>query len=306
MDCNVHPSKLFSNYELSNKSCNIVAFGVRFLYNSVTATAENGLNRKSGKGRVRVVYDLQKASMWKRISAFLFDLILLGIAAVLFAWGISALVGYNGWQNRLDACYERIGQQCGVDLRMTAAEYEALDEAGKAALEEAYAALSADAEAVRAYGMIMRLTLLMVTFGLLLAYLGLEFFVPLKLGNGITLGKRIFGLGLMRTDGVKISAVSLFTRTVLGKFAIETMIPVIIVMMIFWGSIGIVGPIVLFAILAVEAAVMISTRTNSMIHDLLADTVVIDFPSQMIFDTREDMIHYKEKLHAEMASKEEY
>ena len=32
-----------------------------------------------------MIFDLQKASMWKRISAFLFDFILFGIVAVLFA-----------------------------------------------------------------------------------------------------------------------------------------------------------------------------------------------------------------------------
>ena len=224
--------------------------------------------------------------MWKRISAFLFDFILLGIASVLFAWGLSAVIGYDGWQKRLDACYLRVGEQYGVNLRLPA--------------------LLADGEAVRVYNMIMQLSILMISFGLLLGFLGLEFFVPLKLGNGITLGKRIFGLGVMRTDGVRINAVSLFIRTVLGKFAIETMIPVIILMMIVWGTIGIVGPIVLFAILALEAAVMIGTHTNSMIHDLLANTVVVDYASQMIFDTREDMIHYKEKIHAEMVSRQEY
>ena len=244
--------------------------------------------------------------MWKRISAFLFDFILLGIASVLFAWGLSAVVGYDGWQKRLDACYLRVGEQYGVNLRLPSAEYAALDETGKAAMDQAYAALSADGEAVRVYNMIMQLSILMISFGLLLGFLGLEFFVPLKLGNGITLGKHIFGLGVMRTDGVRINAVSLFIRTVLGKFAIETMIPVIILMMIVWGTIGIVGPIVLFAILALEAAVMIGTQTNSMIHDLLANTVVIDYASQMIFDTREDMIHYKEKIHAEMVSRQEY
>ena len=84
------------------------------------------------------------------------------------------------------------------------------------------------------------------------------------------------------------------------------MIPVIILMMVFWGTIGVMGPIVLFAILAVEAAVMVGTKTNAMIHDLLAATVVVDYASQMIFDTREDLIRYKEKIHAEMAAKQEY
>ena len=253
-----------------------------------------------------MIYDLQKASMWKRISAFLFDLILLSIVSVLFAWVLSQVLGYDGYQQRLDDAYTRVGEEYGIDLRMPLAEYNALDEAGRSTLNAAYDALSADADATRTYSMLIQLTILISSIAILLGYLVMEFAVPLKLGNGRTLGKKAFGLAVMYADGVRLRAVGLFTRTVLGKYAVETMIPVIILMMVFWGTIGVIGPIVLFAILAVEAAVMVGTKTNAMIHDLLATTVVVDYASQMIFETREDMIRYKEKIHAEMAAKQEY
>lgn len=253
-----------------------------------------------------MIYDLQKASMWKRISAFLFDLILLSIVSVLFAWVLSQVLGYDGYQQRLDEAYTRVGEEYGIDLRMPLAEYNALDDAGKATLNAAYDALSADAEANRTYSMLIQLTILISSIAILLGYLTMEFAVPLKLGDGRTLGKKVFGLAVMQNDGVRLRAVGLFIRTVLGKYAVETMIPVIILMMVFWGTIGVMGPIVLFAILAVEAAVMVGTKTNAMIHDLLAATVVVDYASQMIFDTREDLMRYKEKIHAEMAAKQEY
>ena len=253
-----------------------------------------------------MIYDLQKASMWKRISAFLFDLILLSIVSVLFAWVLSQVLGYDGYQQRLDEAYTRVGEEYGIDLRMPLAEYNALDDAGRATLNAAYDALSADAEANRTYSMLIQLTILISSIAILLGYLTMEFAVPLKLGDGRTLGKKVFGLAVMQNDGVRLRAVGLFIRTVLGKYAVETMIPVIILMMVFWGTIGVMGPIVLFAILAVEAAVMVGTKTNAMIHDLLAATVVVDYASQMIFDTREDLIRYKETIHAEMAAKQEY
>ena len=244
--------------------------------------------------------------MWKRVSAFLFDLILLSIVSVLFAWVLSQVLGYDGYQQRLDEAYTRVGEEYGIDLRMPLAEYNALDDAGRATLNAAYDALSADAEANRTYSMLIQLTILISSIAILLGYLTMEFAVPLKLGDGRTLGKKVFGLAVMQNDGVRLRAVGLFIRTVLGKYAVETMIPVIILMMVFWGTIGVMGPIVLFAILAVEAAVMVGTKTNAMIHDLLAATVVVDYASQMIFDTREDLIRYKEKIHAEMAAKQEY
>ena len=253
-----------------------------------------------------MIYDLQKASLWKRISAFLFDFILLGIASVLFAWLLSMALGYNGAQQRLEDQYTRFSQQYGSDLKMSLDEYQALDEEDLARMDEAYAAMGADDQAMKAYSMVMWLSILIISFGILLGCLSLEFFVPLKMGNGMTLGKRIFGLAVMHTEGIRLGTVALFVRTVLGKFAIEIMIPVILMLMVFWGSIGVMGPIILFLILAVQAAVMLTTRTNALIHDLLAGTVVVDFASQMIFDTREDMIRYKEQLAAEKAQQEQY
>ena len=248
--------------------------------------------------------DLQKASLWKRISAFLFDMILLGIAAVLFAWALSAVCGYDGWQKTLDDAYTRYGEAYGVDFRVDLAGFDALEEAQKRRLEEAYQALAADPDAVRAYDMVMQLTVTITSLGILLAFAALEFAVPLFLGDGRTLGKRIFSLGVMRREHIRIRGPSLFVRVFLGKYAIETMIPVLVGMMIYWGSIGVVGPVVLLLIAVTEAAVMIGTPGNAMIHDLLADTVVIDHPSQRIFDTREDRIAWIEKKHAEWAAEQ--
>ena len=252
------------------------------------------------------MYDLQRASMWKRISAFLFDAILLAIVAVLFAWGLSFALGYNGYNETLDARYQHYEQEYGVDFGLSLAEYEGLTEEEHEYLLSAHEALSRDDEAVYAYNMLVNLTLIITTFGILLGFISLEFIVPLLFGNGQTLGKKVFGLALMRTDGVKINAVSLFIRTVLGKFAIETMIPVLIVIMIYFGSIGIVGTLVLGLILLLEVVLTFATYRKSMIHDLLANTVAVDMASQMIFDTYEDLIAYKQKMHAEKAARQAY
>lgn len=253
-----------------------------------------------------MIYDLQKASMWKRISSFLFDGIMLGILAVLFAWLLSTALRFDRYADDLTAAYARYEEEFGVSFTLTSEEYSALSEEDTQRLNDAYAALNADAQAVRAYNMSVQLTLIITSISLLLAFLTFEYVIPLKLGNGQTLGKKIFSLGVMRTEGVRINGVSLFIRAVLGKFTIETMIPALIIIMIYWGTIGIVGPIVLFMIAAVQLVLMITTRTNSPIHDLLADTVVIDLPSQMIFDTRENLIAYKERVHAEMAARQSY
>ena len=250
--------------------------------------------------------ELQKASMWKRISAFLFDVIMLGIVAVLLGWGLSALLNYDSYSRIVTDSYTRYSEEYGVDLRLTQSEYEALSEEEARKVDAGFAALNADGAALRANQMMLQLSVMIISLGFFFAYLIMEFFIPLKLGTGQTLGKKIFGIGLMKTDGVKVTAVTLFIRAILGKYTFETMIPALIILMIYWGTIGVVGPAVIFLILIVEAVVMISTRTNSLIHDLLAGTVVIDAASQRIFDSPEARAAYKAKIAAELAERQEY
>ena len=170
----------------------------------------------------------------------------------------------------------------------------------------AYEALAADPEAGYAYTMLLNLTLVITTGGIFFATLIWDFVIPLCFGNGQTLGKKIFGIGLMRQDGVRVTGKEMFARAILGKYTIETMVPVLIILMIVSGSIGIVGPIVIGLILLLNVITMIATRTNSPIHDLLASTVTVDIGSQMIFDSRADLIAYKEKVHAEKVRNSTY
>ena len=126
------------------------------------------------------------------------------------------------------------------------------------------------------------------------------------LKNGQTLGKKIFGIALVRVDGVKITPFALFVRTVLGKYTIETMIPVLMAMMIFIGVIGILAPAIVLGLLIVQIALIITSKTNSALHDHMAATVAVDLNSQMIFATAEDLMEYKKKIHAEQVKKQSY
>jgi uncharacterized RDD family membrane protein YckC len=110
----------------------------------------------------------------------------------------------------------------------------------------------------------------------------------------------------MRTDGIKVNGPLMFIRTILGKFTIETMIPVLILIMISFNSIGIVGILILGLILLLQVVLLIATHTNSMIHDVLAKTVVVDMASQMIFETEQALIDYKKKVHEEQVSRQTY
>ena len=253
-----------------------------------------------------MIYDLQKAMIWKRASAYLFDFIILGIVVVGIAFSLSGLLGYDGYSETFNERYAFYEQEYGTDFDLSQDEYTALTPEAQKTYADAYEALTRDEQALKAYSMMVNLTMLISSVSILLGYLLLEFAVPLLLHNGQTLGKKIFGVGVMRTDGVRISTVQLFIRTVLGKYTIETMLPVLLGMMIFFGMIGRLGTMVIFVLLLVQVILLFGNRYNAVIHDLLAGTVGVDISSQMIFDSQEDMIEYKKRISAEQAARQEY
>ena len=249
---------------------------------------------------------LQRAGMWKRISAFLFDAILLGILAVLFAFLFSSILGYDRYVDTLNRAYETYGEKYGVDFQTSLSQYDSMTEEEKQQLEEAYRAVGQDEEAAYAYQMTIRLTILMVSLGILLACLIWEVLIPALLKDGQTLGKKIFSLGVMRSDGVRLGGVQLFVRSILGKYTVEIMIPVLVAMMLYFGSTGLPGTLMILGLALVNGCLFLFTYAHTPIHDLLAGTVVVDLPSQRIFPTREDMIAFKERMAAEKAAEKTF
>lgn len=247
------------------------------------------------------MYDFQKASMWKRISAALCDFILICIVAVGFAFLLSAVLGYDGYKDSFDKLKDSYEEKYDIDLEKS---YSSLTEEERVKYDEADKEFAQDADANYLYSMIMNLTFIIVIFGILLGYVLLEFVIPLIFKNGQTVGKKIFGIAVMREDGVRISPMLLFVRTILGKYTVETMLPVFIIVMIFLGAMGIVGVVVLAAILITQIVLLIVTKARTPLHDVLSHTVTVDYASQLIFDSVEDMIAYKKKIHAEQVESE--
>ena len=71
-----------------------------------------------------MIYDLQKASLLKRFSAFLLDFILICIVAVGFAALISRIAKFDVKYQQFDAYMVKYGEEYGVDMfKMLDAEF---------------------------------------------------------------------------------------------------------------------------------------------------------------------------------------
>lgn len=250
--------------------------------------------------------DLQKASILKRISAYILDFILLVICITGIAFLLSSVLGYNQYSETVDRRKKEIALEYNVNFDIELEEYNSFTEEEKAAFDVAKEAFEQDPEALKAWNVLINLALIIISFSVLLGYVLTEFIVPLIFGNGQTVGKKIFSLGVMRSHHVRLTPVQLFIRSILGKCTIETMFPLYIFIMIFIGSLGLVGLIVLILFAFLQLCLIIFTKNNCVIHDVFSDTVVVDLTSQMIFNSEEELLEYQKKVHAENVLKSPY
>ena len=248
-------------------------------------------------------FEIQRADTWKRISAFLFDVIMLMIVAVGFAAILSAVLNYDSHVEKYDAIKTEYYEKYNIDLETPE---DQLTQEQKQAREDANKAFEEDTRAIFEYNMLINLALIIISFSILISYLILEVTLPHFMKYGRTMGKRVFGLAVIRTNGVRADGVAFFIRTIIGKYVMETMVPIYLIIMTLFSDAGIIGPVVILLIVALEIFTVFYTKTRSMIHDLVSDTVVVDYASQMIFETEDDLVQYKTRIHEEIANKQEY
>ena len=115
--------------------------------------------------------DLQKAGLWKRTAAWMFDSILTVILAVGLGVVLSALLGYDGVSARVDEAYARYETQYGVAFEISQEEFEAMTQAQRENYDAAYEALIADEDAMTDYNLMLNLTLVIISLAVLLAVL---------------------------------------------------------------------------------------------------------------------------------------
>ena len=250
--------------------------------------------------------DIQRGNMWSRIAAGLLDLILLIILVTGICALLTSILNYNDYVSALNAGYAKYEEMYDVKFGLNEDEFNALSKEEQERYLAASDAMDQDEEVLRAYDMTINLSFIIMAVSILVSYLLLEFLVPLLFGNGQTLGKKMFNLALMQTDGVKVSNFALFVRSILGKCTIEAMVPVMMFMAMLVAPIGLIAPTIILGILAINIGLLVANQNRVCIHDLMAVTVVIDLSSQEIFDTPEDLLEYKKKLAAEESERQEY
>lgn len=277
------------------------------------------------------MFELKKIGFVKRASALLLDAILLAVLTTGFMFILSLICDYRGqsekasnylnqWEDYRIEYISDIAKNYGFTYTESddgsyafkkGTEDSSIDEvldalvkdeARQGRMEEAYAAykkLPSVSVVNSQYEYVYTMLFMIISIGVLLAYLVLEFVLPIILKNGRTVGKKVFGICLVQPNCVKVSKLQLFARTILGKFAIETMFPILLVFLFLFGGIGWLAIILFVAITLLNIILFIVTKNKTPIHDMIAGTVTVDMSLQMIYQSEQDLVEKKSILHSE-------
>ena len=245
---------------------------------------------------------IQKANFWKRFSAWMLDSMMVVLLCTTFFFPFSSLFGYDTTRDKMqvivNANKPSIEQEYGINLDE---DYDELSDDQKALFDKASEALNelllSNEEFVALYAQSTSRLLCSIALALFVSVMIAHFAIPLFIKNGQSLGKKVFGLAVIRTNCVKASPIALFIRAAVGMFAIET------VAFAFLAAVVPVGTIAAVGMLILQAYVMIKTYTNSVIHDLISDTAVVDYASQQIFESEEELTEFLQRTAAEATAK---
>ena len=209
------------------------------------------------------------------MSALLLDLIVLVILATGFAFVISVITNYSHYDEELHKCYDEYEEKYGLEIEISNSEYQELDEETQQKYQEMFAEINSDDNVLYYYNVTINLMMLINSIGVLLAVLIGEFVVPLILKNGQTIGKKVFSIGVVKINGVKIKHLQLFVRSFLGKYAIEIMVPIMAILLIIIGHGGPFIAILLIGITLFQLILVLFNKNHQAIHDILSYSVVI-------------------------------
>ena len=229
-----------------------------------------------------------KAPLSKRASAFVIDGILLLALAAAMAYVLALAFGYSQYSKTYTEGIERHAAEYNVqfDTVVSQADYDALSDEQKISYEAAVEAINNDEEILEALSGMVRLIFIIAALSFFLAFMILEFILPLVFKEGRTLGKKAFGLSVIKKDTSDLSIISLLVRTFVGKYLIETMIPVLLIIITIFNAIGlmsgpgIIGFAIILIIVITNVALVFTSKTGSMIHDFVSDSMVVCEDSQ--------------------------
>lgn len=117
-----------------------------------------------------------------------------------------------------------------------------------------------------------------------------EFIVPLFLGNGQTVGMKVFKIALISNNNIKISPLQLFARCLIGKIAILGVIPMFGVSFILFNPTGgLLGTLIIIVILIIQITAIMKNKNHAGIQDIIAQVYPVNYSETVIYRNKKEL-----------------
>jgi len=213
--------------------------------------------------------------VFRRFGAFIVDLCLVVVLTVVIALPLRSISGYAATSDRMNAIFDRIAAEHGVDINITNQQYNALSEEEKLAIDAALVDISEDTEAAELYAKTVRLLFIVIFSSLLVSVVLLELVLPLIFKNGQTIGKKLMRFEVQRRDGEPLNLVTMLLRSITGKFFIDYGLPVFFFLSFIYANAGRTPLIGLLMLTLAQIVCIAVTSDRRALHDIIASTVVV-------------------------------
>lgn len=244
------------------------------------------INNNNGRANA---YGINPASVLNRIMSGLLDFILTVVLATGFFSLISRVLNYDDISNQLMGKYVEYGVYIEDDnggYQYNGHTYSIVVDT--TTYNEVKERFNNDAVAVNLEYKSETCAFASISTGCLLSLIVIDFVLPLLFKNGRTIGGIMMKVGLISKKGIKISNVQLFARCIIGRYIIETIIPIIL-----WALYGVVGVFVF----CIGLVFIITLSPNHQLpHNIVSNILTCDQNLQYYAISKEDL---KEHLNSD-------
>lgn len=238
------------------------------------------------------IYSLNKASIIKRLAAWLLDAIVVVIIAVGFMLLTSVVIGYDKQITKLNEYYEKydlyVEDEDGNRDFCTLNPNNELDPCNVG-----WRKFGEDKDAVAQYEKVNTYSVIILSSGVVFGVMITYCILPLIFKNGKTLGKKIFSIALITDDEIRVTPRCIFIRSLFGNFLVITMIPILLIFTGMTSGGGLLYTLGALVIIIGNIGSVIFTKNHQNIPDLIAKTIPVDATCQIIVDTKEELSELK-------------
>ena len=231
------------------------------------------LNKKS-------IFEPHRASQVKRAAAYLIDLILFLVVFTGVLYLVSIIIGFQDSLDKLNAMME---------------QYQVCEDENNPVCIQNWENFNKDSTAVYYSNKTIELLLIVFSVSVIVTNILYELIIPLCLKNGQTVGLKVFNLGFIDNEGVKVRPIQVFVRFLFGKTIVNILIPFysFLFYTMYGGLPGMIAGLLAFGIPVMNILLFLFGPKKCGFANLIGGVFVVDLEDTYIFENKEELIKMK-------------